>query len=80
MLSLEQCKRVLKNCPVSKTPISKQEFSNQELQLHSGIFADNFFHFYINPCLGMFEGSREAEKLKELEFVVKLRCFSAKME
>ena len=30
--------------------------------------------------MGTFKGSIEAEKVKELEFVVKLRCFSAKME
>ena len=47
---------------------------------HSGIFAQNFIQIYTNPHMGMFGVFKEAERIKELEFVVKLRCFSAKIE
>ena len=47
---------------------------------HSGIFAQNFIQIYTNPHMGMFGVLKEAERIKELEFVVKLRCFSAKIE
>ena len=50
------------------------------LLLHSGIFAQNFIQIYTNPHMGMFGVFKEAERIKELEFVVKLRCFSAKIE
>ena len=36
--------------------------------------------FYINPLLVMYGVLKEAKYLKDVNFVVKLRCFSAKME
>ena len=47
---------------------------------HSGILAQNFIQIYTNLHMGMFMVFKEAERIKELEFVVKLRCFSPKIE
>ena len=47
---------------------------------HSGMFAQTFIQIHTNPHMGMFWVFKEAERIKELEFVVKLRCFSAKIE
>ena len=53
---------------------------NPPCSLHSGIFAQNFIQIYTNPHMGMIGMFKEAERIKELEFVVKLHCFSAKVE
>ena len=54
--------------------------SKLEIGGHSGIFAQNFIQIYTNPHLEMVGVFKEAERIKEFEFVVKLRCFSAKIE
>ena len=48
--------------------------------LHTGISCQNLFHSTIIPAWKVSWVSKEAKKLKELEFVCLVRCFSAKME
>ena len=47
---------------------------------HTGISCQNFFHSTIIPAWKVSWVSKEAKKLKELEFVCLVCCFSAKME
>ena len=47
---------------------------------HTGISCQNFFHSTIIPAWKVSWVSKEAKKLKELEFVCLVRCFSAKMD
>jgi hypothetical protein len=55
-------------------------FQNYCDQYHTGISCQNFFHSTIIPPWRVSWVSREADKLKELQFVSLVLCFSVKME